>query len=248
MYVPYWFKMNIQELEGIGIERDLSGIPVMYLGRGTTKTGANSDYEVAKDIVVNLRNDEQMGIVIPHQKLDNNGEGVLLELLSTSSRRQHDTSEIIARYDKVMAMSTLTQFLFLGMERVGSYALVRYQGDLFALAVTAWLTGIADVINRHAISKLVKFNTFTKKSGYPKLKPSEIGIPDLEGMAKFVNDMVGAQVLTPTAELERAIRQLAGLPQEEVEIRDRIGLLQTRNQGNMGGNNGSQPSNNNGQG
>jgi len=219
-YVPWWFKTNIQELEGIGIERDLAGIPVVYLGKNTTKTGANNDYEIAKKLVVNIRNDEQAGIVIPHQKMGNDGAGMLLELLSTSSRRQYNTSTIIMRYDKAMAMSTLSQFLFLGTEGTGSYALASWQGDLFALAIRSFLDGIASVFNRHVITKLIKLNdgAFRGRSGYPKLVPGATGILDLKGFSEFINGMVGATVLTPDEELERHVRQAARLPAATVML------------------------------
>ena len=224
MYTAWWLSSNIQEVEGIGIERDLSGIPVMYLGKGTTRAGANSDYEMAKKLVVNIRNDEQAGVVLPYPKLGTagEGEGVLLELLSTSSRRQYDTSEILNRYDKRKAMAVLAQFIMLGMDRVGSYALSKHQGDLFVLAVSAWLEDIAQVINRHAIPKLIKLNVFPGISGYPQLIPGTVGMPDLEVLGKFVNDLVGANIIVPDAELERTLRSYANLPMPSVDVHDNL--------------------------
>src|SRR3990167_2791169 len=31
-YLPYWYSQNVAEVEGIGVERDLAGLPVIYLG------------------------------------------------------------------------------------------------------------------------------------------------------------------------------------------------------------------------
>ena len=214
MYLSYHYATNLSEIEGIGAERDLAGIPVMYLGEGTTLSGADSDYEEAKALVVNLRNDEQTGIVIPHPKMGTAGEGrgVLLELLSTGGRRNWDVGSIIERYEKRMAMSCLAQFIMLGMQSVGSYALSRHQGDLFVLAATAFLQSVADVINRHAVPRLFSLNAFPGITGYPELAFSPVGIPDLEAVSDFVNKLVERQVLTPDAELERHLRQLGGLP------------------------------------
>jgi len=233
-YVSWWFKTNIQELEGIGVERDLSGIPVVYLGKGTTSTGANSDFELAKSLVVNLRNDEQAGVVIPHPKLNNDGVGMLLELLSTDSRRSYDTSAIVGRYDRAMAMSVLAQFLFLGMSSTGSFALAQYQGDLFTLAITAFLNNISSIFNRHLIPKLIKINPFGNLSGFPELVNGSAGVPSLESFSKFVNEMVGAQVLTPDPELERTVRQMARIPQQTANVslssEERMDNLMGRNQ------------------
>jgi len=233
MYIPWWYTQNLQEIEGIGVERDLAGIPVIYLGTDCTTQGPNSDFELAKELVVNLRNDEQVGVVIPKPKLGTAapGEGMLLELLSTGGRRQHDTSRIIERYDKRKALAVLAQFIMLGMEKVGSYALSQHQGDLFTMAISAWLESIAEVINRHAIPRLFRYNSFPGITGLPELKASPIGVPDLKAVADYVNRLSEAEVLTPDAELERHLRQLARLPerrtgpavQEEEEERLRTG-------------------------
>lgn len=213
MYTSYYFSKNLQEIEGIGIERDLAGIPVMYLGGGTTLSGANSDFELAKDIVVNLRNDEQAGIVIPHPKQNNEGQGVLLELLSANASRSHDVSEVITRYDKRKTLAVLAQFIMLGMERVGSYALSKHQSDLFSVSVQAWLTGIADVINRYAVPRLFTYNAFPGITGLPQYVPSDTGIPNLIEIATFINALTGSNLLTPDAELERHLRQMARFPE-----------------------------------
>lgn len=217
-YVPWWYKANIEQLEGIGIERDFNGLPVIYMGSGTTKSGTNNDYEKAKRLVRNLRVDEQAGVVFPHPKLNNDGRGILLEFAASPSRRSHNTTDIINRYNKLIATSVLAQFLFLGMDRVGSFALAKYQGDLFTLAISAWLNNIAEIINRHAVPKLLRYNGYSIDDGYPKLTHSPVGLPKLEEFAAFVNGMVESKVLTPDPELERYVREYSGLPPAVLEI------------------------------
>ena len=215
MYLPYYFSRNIQEVEGIGIERDLAGIPVMYLGSGASLEGENSDYQKSLDLVTNIRNDEQVGVVIPGPKLGtgDDGQGYLLELLSSGGSRQYNTSEILDRYDKRKAVSVLAQFIMLGMSNQGSYALSRHQGDVFILAASAFMKHIADVFNRHAIPRLIKMNRFGRLSGMPKMIPSALGVPDLKGLSDYVNKLVDKELLTPDAELERHLRQAAELPE-----------------------------------
>jgi len=202
------------EVEGIGVERDLAGLPVVYLGEDANMNGPNSDYEMAKELVTNIRIDEQAGIVIPKPKMGMAGEGrgILLELLTSGGRRSHNTSDIIERYNKLKALTVLAQFIMLGMDRVGSYALSSSQADLFNIAIQAWLDSIANIINRHAIPKLMKLNSFPGVTGNPQVVPSPINVPDLAGLALFINQMVEKEVLTPDDELERHLRQIAGLP------------------------------------
>jgi len=95
-YVPYIYTTNFQEIEGIGIERDLQGLPVMYLG-----SDAGSLYDTAKTVVTNVRVDEQMGLVIPYAKMGQGaaeGRGVLFELVSSNNSRAHDISAAHHKY------------------------------------------------------------------------------------------------------------------------------------------------------
>lgn len=214
-YLPYYYTQNIQEVEGIGIERDLAGLPVVYLGEDRSTSGPNSDYEKAVQLVTSIRQDEQAGVVIPGPKMGSGaaeGRGWLLELLSSGGSRAHDTNAIIDRYDKRKAMVVLAQFIMLGMEQVGSYALSKNQSDLFILAATAWIKNIAAIVNRYAITRLMALNSFPGITGMPKLTPSPLGIPDLMQVADYVNKLVDKEVITPDAELERHLRQLADLP------------------------------------
>ena len=224
-YLPYYYTKNFQEIEGIGVERDLNGIPVVYLGNDCTLSGENSDYALAKDLVTNIRWDEQVGVVIPHARMGDAGEGqgMILELLSTRGTRAHDISGIIERYDKRKALSVLAQFIMLGMDKFGSFALSRTQNDLFVLAISAWLQKIADVINMYAIPRLLRYNVFPKRTGYPKMIFSEVGIPDLLQISNFVNSLVQREVLKPDDELERHLRQIARLPEPEpVEVTTQV--------------------------
>lgn len=216
-YVPYTYTNNFQEIEGIGIERDLQGLPVMYLG-----SDAGSLYETAKNVVTNVRIDEQMGLVIPYAKMGEGaaeGRGVRFELVSSGNSRSHDIGKVIERYDKRKALIVLAQFIMLGMEQVGSYALSQTQGDLFILAGSAWLKGIADIINRYAIPRLMGLNSFPGITGMPELVFNPMGIPNLIEIADYVNKLVDKQVITPDLELEKALRSLAELPPagEQVE-------------------------------
>jgi len=209
-YTSYYYSKNFQEIEGIGVERDLNGIPIVYLGNDCTK----EDFTIAKDLVVNMRVDEQAGIVVPHAKMGYapEGQGMLVELLSSFNSRSHNVDDIITRYDKRKALSVLTQFIMLGMDKYGSFALSKTQNDLFVLAISAWLQKIADVINMYAIPRLINYNVFPGMTGMPEIAFNEAGIPDLSAMATFVNSMVGNEVIHPDAELERHLRQMARLP------------------------------------
>jgi len=221
MYTSYYFATQIAEIEGIGIERDLAGFPVAYAGDGASldPSDADSDFTLLKKYVTNIRRDSMEGAVLPGPKMTEttDGRGFLLELLSTGGSRQFDTSAIIHRYHTLMALSAMAQFVFLGMEKVGSYALANVHSEYFNLALKGWADNIADVLNRHAVPRLFALNPSFHITELPQLEHSEAGVPNLEQLAELINKLVGAQVLTPDETLEAHIRSTARLPERMEE-------------------------------
>jgi len=223
MFTSYYYATQLREIEAIGIERNLVGIPVAYLGRDCTFQGMNSDWELLKKALRRLRRDEQETLLIPKHKMkEGDNTGVLVELLAPARGQvsKTDIGPVIARYEKRMALAVLAQFVMLGLEGTGSYALAKTQKDFFSMAVGAWANQISEVINRFAIPRLFKLNSFPGGDGLPRWMPSEVGVPDLDSLANFVNKTVGAGVLTPDDRLESAVRAFARLPQKVEDVGD----------------------------
>jgi len=213
---PWFFKRRIEEIQGIGIERDLAGMPVLYAPRRIMSSSAtDSDkqvYEELKKIVVNLRRDELEGVVMPGDRDDKGHRQYELELLSTGGSRQFDIDKTLRRYDQHIAMTVLTDFILLGHDKVGSFALSSSKTDLFALALKTWLDEIRDVFNTHAFPRIFKLNGMDT-SNMPMLAYGDIETPDLKEMGEFVTKLSGAGMeLFPDAQLENYIRGAANWP------------------------------------
>lgn len=209
-WIPYYYAKNIMQIEAIGIERDLAGMPVMYLpeGANTDTNSSTSDASKAAKIVRNLRNDEQAGVVLPF--------GWDLKLLSTGGSRQFDTDKIIQRYESRMLMSSLAQFLVLGQGGTGSFALSRDQTDLFNMSVNTTADTIADALNSQFIPRLMRLNGYDAEG--LKLDHSPAGDADVPGIATFLQSVGDKLTWLPSDEVW--LRDVAGLPQvapEEIE-------------------------------
>ena len=68
-------------------------------------------------------------------------------------------------------------------------------------------------MNQFAVPRLFALNPFNLDV-LPQLSHSALGIPDLPGIAEYINKLVGSQVLTPDATLEAHLRELAKLPEQ----------------------------------
>ncbi|HSG63297.1 MAG TPA: hypothetical protein VLA24_17870 [Pseudomonadales bacterium] len=215
-YRPYYFKKNLENIEGIGVERDLAGLPVAYAPPEIMSSGASADqqalYAEIKNIVSNIRRDEQEGVVWPLAYDANNNPLFKLELLSAPGSRQFDIGAIIQRYNTQIAMTTLADFITLGHENVGSYSLSATKDSLFKTALEAWLDSIAAVVNTHAIPRLLKLNGMATAQA-PKMKFSGIGKVDLADIIAFISAATSAGMqLFPSMELENELRSQLRFP------------------------------------
>lgn len=212
-YRNWYFKRRIQEIEGIGIERDLAGLPVLEAPEGTDIWSDEYKEELAKaeNIVRSVRRDEREGIVL--------GNGWKFTLTSTGGRRQFDTNQIIERYDTRMAMTVLADFVLLGHQTVGSFALSSDKTELFSVALGAFLDLICEVFNNQAIPRLIDINGehFKGISNYPKLIHGDIETQDLSKLGEFVSKMVGIGAITPDENMEDYLRMAADLPERAPE-------------------------------
>jgi hypothetical protein len=215
-YVPWYRKTKIEEIEGIGVERDLAGLPVMYVPQQIMSKNAKPDekalFEYCKNIVENIRNDSQAGLVLP-AVFDPEGNRLFeIQLLNSEGRRNFDTSVIITRYDQRIAMSVMADFILIGHDNVGSFALSSDKTHMFAVAVGAYLDIIADVINTHAIPELLRFNGIQTETP-PKLVHGDVETIPLLELGSFIARLAGAGMpLFPDDNLEMFLRRQGGMP------------------------------------
>lgn len=211
-YRDWYFKRRIQEIEGIGIERDLAGFPVLTAPEGID-IWSEEDPELqaakaaAERIVQNIRRDSLEGLVVPN--------GWELKLLSTGGQRQFDTSTIIERYDSRIAMTCMADFILLGHQNVGSFALSSDKTKMFAMAIGSYLDIICEVFNNQAIPALIDINGdhFKGITDYPYLVHGDVEDANLEKLGDFIHKMITCGALLPDEGVEDFVREQAGMPE-----------------------------------
>lgn len=218
-YRSWYFKKQIQEVEGIGIERDLAGLPVLYFPDdmdlwNDQDADCVKNREYLESMVKNIRRDALEGVLLP--------ASFKLELLSSGGTRQFDTNAIINRYDTRIAMTVLADFIFLGHDQTGSWALSSDKTELFAVAIGAFLNIICETFNSQGIPSLIDINGqhFAGITEYPKMTHGDIEDTDIEKFAAFIKDMTGIGVLVPDDGLEDYVRQVGHLPSRTSDTRE----------------------------
>ena len=214
-YRPWYFKKRIEEIEGIGVERDLAGLPFAEVPAEMMRDDA-SDADKATlasivQLVKNVRRDEQEGVVWPQSWDEKGTPQYTFKLLSAGGSRQFNTDQIITRYEQRMAMCALADFILLGNDSSGSFALATSKTGMFQAALGAWLDVIMDVLNNYAVPRLFRLNGV--EGPYPKFRHDSIQKPALADLGTLVAALAGAGAqLFPDVELENWFKDLAGMP------------------------------------
>jgi hypothetical protein len=222
-----WFLLKrIEEIEAVGIERDMTGLLTMEVPLQLLQSNAGTAEQALlsqlKTMLGALKRDEREYAVVP-QELDREGKptGFKLKLLSSGGRRQIDTVAVKNYYVTNILKSVMAQFLQLGVQsETGSFALASSATSLFATALAYILDSFASVFNQYAIKRLMIWNKIPTEL-HPKLVHGDIESPDLKTISEFISNLSTAGALQPNPELEGALLAMANLPKppepEEVD-------------------------------
>jgi hypothetical protein len=220
-YTSWRAQNNIKYFEGVGIERELNGLPIVrvpaeYLSESATedqKAFLNSVKQIARDV----KRNEQGYIIIPSDPYmdgENNPTSknlVEFDLIASRGTRDIDTSAVILRYQQDMARSVMADFVMLGANDRGSFALSKSKADLFLKALEGYLGIIAGVLNRRLVPYLWQLNGFSDEM--PKFKAGNVAPIDIEELGQFIQRLsLAGGNLFPDDALEDHARNVAGLP------------------------------------
>ena len=218
-YRPWYFKKVFEEIEAVGAERDLIGLPMLISPEGYDIEAEENKrmLPVVDQLLSQLRRDEREGIYLPFGwELKPFGSDI-------HSRRQFDLDRMITRQNKLIAMSVLTHAILLGSDRVGSFALSRtHTDDFFKVAIQGFLQTIASVFNRMLIPFIFSHytDTFVGSDEYPMLVPGKVSAPSLKEVADYIKAVSGGGFFSKDKDqrerLERDLLRHLGL--EEAEL------------------------------
>lgn len=216
-YRPWFFKKHFEEIEGIGIERDLAGFPVLEAPENMDLWNDQDERMVAlkaraEELVSSVRRDSEEGILLPY--------GWKLTLLSSGSSRQINIGETIDRYDNRIAITMLSDIILIGNNKAGSFALADTKQSMLAAALQAQLQNIADVFNDKAVPDLFHYNNFPGITGFPKITPSQIQTPSLKELALMLRAM-GLNI-AGDMKLQNYLRHILGMPDLDQDTFDKV--------------------------
>lgn len=231
-YRPWFFKKHFEEIEGIGIERDLAGFPVLKAPQDLDLWNEDDERMVAlrtraEELVASVRRDSEEGILLPF--------GWDLALLSSGSSRQINIGETIDRYDNRIAITMLSDIILIGNNKAGSFALADTKQSMLAAALQAQLQNIADVFNNKAVPDLFSYNTFNDITAFPKIVPGQIQTPSLKELALVLRAM--GLSIAGDMKLQNYLRHILGMPDLDQKTFEEVYQNQASDANNNANNN-----------
>ena len=162
-YYSWKYKVAVEDLENIGLSRDLGGIPIAEVPPQIMGADASPEhkqqYEDIKSIVRNIQNNNQAGIVWPLiYDPDTKQPMYKFSLLKNDGGKAYDTKNIKEYYCNAILTALSADHLLMGQSSTGSYALGTMKGTMAAIAIESKLKEICNVVNQHLIPLLAKLN------------------------------------------------------------------------------------------
>jgi len=210
-YTSYYYGKRLREIEAIGIERDIAGLPVMELPTSIMSASASAEDKAVRatyeSMVKKIRVNQMMGLAIPAAEENGQKTGYLFRLASASGKNISATDPIIRRYETRLLMVFLSELLAVGSDKVGSHSLHSDKTTNLAIALGRMLDVIDDVANRYAIPRLCRLEGYPVEA-FPRRKHGDIEKVSTLEFAQAVATLVNSGAITVDRAVENVGREL----------------------------------------
>jgi hypothetical protein len=139
-FEPWYYGTQIMRMEGIGIERDTTGMPMM--GIPAEDYQDPTKHAGWQNILQNIRRDEHNGLLYPLVYDENGNEMYKFSLVSAPGQHQVDTDKVIARYERWKLRVLISDWMALGDQGGGSFALGVSKSTIFIQFVQGCSTSL----------------------------------------------------------------------------------------------------------
>lgn len=226
------YKTSLQEFEGIGVSQDMRGLKVLYIPPRYMAEDASPEdkavYDYYKNIIRNLHNNEQSGLILP-QVLDDQGEQYFkFDVISVTGSSGYDVNGIINRYKNEIISSLMASQLILGLDGGGSFSLAESLNGITDMSIESKLIEIKEVLNHDLIPQLFSLNGWDT-SVTPYFSFGDLSKPDLDVLSKFIQRCASVGLISQDAKTVNWLAEQANMPtpfadpDEDIEsVRERL--------------------------
>lgn len=199
-YKHWYFKDRMYIIDAIAKERRAVGVDVGTLKGNDLTDEDESDLQYA---LMGLHAHEKQFFIEQEERYTYRIEGLQGRPLAILDSIEH--------HDRLILRSVLAEFIALGSQSGGSFALSRDKSSFFTMSLNAIGKHIADVFNRHLIPRWVDYN-WSVNGNYPKLVYSRIDSRDIDALSNAIQKLQTSGFINPTSADEESLRDTLELP------------------------------------
>lgn len=212
-----YYSRRLTELEAIGSERDLTGLPVIKVPGEMLDPNATTEQKAAlatfQALIRDIRRDKSEGIILPSDRDELGHPYFEASLMASSGNRQVNIGQSIERHEKRIAQAFLTGFLFLGLGSggTGSYALSSDTTNLFKASLTVLQKLFADQIAEKPVTMMWRANGMNPDL-MPEVRFGELDKIDLNVLSQVIERLTRSGFVMGDMGTQDVVRDSAGLP------------------------------------
>lgn len=214
-YFSWKFLTQIEEIEAVGVARDLQGMPILKIPATYMTEDATPNqkkiYEHYKNVVRNIQQNQQSGLVLPSEvDPDTKMPMFELDLLGTEGKKNFNT-ENIKIYHKNNILTTLfADILIMGQSSTGSYALGNLKSNLMGVAIEAILKEIQSVINNDLVKQTFELNGWDTVR-LPTVVYDDFQEENIEEFSKMIQRIASVGLIEKDRQVLNKIRSAMGV-------------------------------------
>lgn len=227
-YLAWRFLTQLEELEALGVAKDLNGIPVLRLPPQVLSADGSPENQDQRlyfeNAIRNLQVGEQMGIILP-ALYDEQGKSLYdIELLSTDGKKNFDLNKIKEYYRGLIFISLFADILLQGNANTGSFALGSIKNSLSGAYAERLISNIAEVIQNDLIRQTYEINSWpTDRMG--KLDFDNLDNTDIESLSKYLQRVASVGLLEKDRAVLNAVRQGIGIDPLPEDLEPQLDLI-----------------------
>lgn len=217
------YKKAYEKTESTGVAQDMQGFKVLYIPPQYMREDASDEdksiYEYYQKMMMNAHVGKQSGFILPNMTDPNSskGEGLFkFDVVSVSGSKSYDVNKIISRYQKEILTALYADFLIVGQDGGGSFAMSDSKMSIARMVIESKLSEIRDVLNHKLIPMIFKWNGWSPEV-YPRFEFGDISELDLDTFSKAIQRAAAVGMVAKTALNVNAIAERLDLPERLAE-------------------------------
>lgn len=228
-YLSWRFLTALEDLEAVGVSKDLNGLPVLMLPPQYLSVDATPEQKEIKryyeDAMRNLQMNQQSAMILPNA-FDPDSKKPLfsLELLSVDGKKAFDISKIKEYYKNLIMTSLFSDVLIMGQSATGSFALGSIKNSLSAAASEGMIKVICEVINQDLIKQTYELNGWDV-SRRGTLDYDNLEDADLETLSKYLQRTASVGLIEKDREVLNFVRSAMGVDTLPEDMEPRMELM-----------------------